>query len=1025
MSFSSRTTSLLNLSILLVGSALPRPAVADGPAPGKKWALIVGLNYKRSSYESAKIEEPNRSKVPALRNAVHDAEALAALLKKHYGYDENIVLLREEEATKERILDVVSDWSRPHDGLDEAPASPGPNDSVLVFFAGHGTRWSDLGAVRGPADGNGVVYPFNTQFQGATPRERTVVDIQRDIIEPLKKCRARHKLVIFDSCHAGEILANHVLLSRTDERQLTSDAIPSFQALVSCRAWQRASDGPDDHSPFSTVLLRALRMIPARHKDKDRITVTEIFEHMGPDLHDLLPETQFPKLGFLTRDEGEFCFFPEDLGELAKAFDAVTESKILRALTPGENGSWWFDETPWIMPSLRRFILEEVPVTLRSDVSEAISREKLSESVELAVAKLQTAGLSALKKKRLEHLERLFFNVDRLPARDLYQLLAADYEEMRRDRKQALDPEDLHFLAVLYHAANRPEAKRAYQEALEAYKGMSEKARKGANAPASSFIDMLWGLCHVDQGYFELTARDNPHAALLQFRQGRKKISDHLQGRVPPPFNIFVLCQEADAWHRLGMPGKAEHCLKMAHNLCNSYVPRQHPLRAYVLRQKAWAFMEQWKVADAENEFLASTAALTPGDFDGRITRLHNDHGLAMALRFRGDSRAAVQKYRAIGAAILNELFELRQDASHDRDPETMKSRWVERFVNTQERLADCNIFQFAEPAYLGDAVDDLRRALRACGYLPSTREAVARSAIQFKLCLALSLASPVQDLGLAQGFLEDAEKGDKTIQASALLFPSTLIPRLHHLLRAVHLPAADPGKAKALAELRQAIQALERKSHLSSSRDHLELLLFATKVLLEQINVEQDRFQAWNDAELMAGLCRRALQGGAAEVRPYLRPYYDAVFRTKVRINANHVRDLIDLHWEATQGSILRKRDGEHAILALYFLREQAWLILELPGGHGKALAAEFTRPELARAWRRAARSSCPAASGNRSGKPLPRFGPKIRKRPRIPRGRWRQTPSRSKCVGKSGRQAADLRPRRRSALSRLFRHF
>ncbi len=130
--------------------------------------------------------------------------------------------------------------------------------------------------------------------------------------------------------------------------------------------------------------------------------------------------------------------------------------------------------------------------------------------------------------------------------------------------------------------------------------------------------------------------------------------------------------------------------------------------------------------------------------------------------------------------------------------------------------------------------------------------------------------------------------------------------------------------------------------------RDQLEILLFATKVLLEHGN-EQNRFQNLEDSYLLLTFCRIALnpyqfedRRYATESTAYLRPYYDAVMRAKLDpINPpKHVLDLLEIQSEATTGTRYVKSDLAQPVLATYILDGECWLLLDLPQGESKAIS-------------------------------------------------------------------------------------
>ena len=87
-----------------------------------QWALIIGINKYHD--------------FPQLNYAVEDAKSMKTLLSTQYGFpDENILLLLDEDATKIKIEDAFYNLSE----------NAGPDDAVIVFFAGHGETEPALG----------------------------------------------------------------------------------------------------------------------------------------------------------------------------------------------------------------------------------------------------------------------------------------------------------------------------------------------------------------------------------------------------------------------------------------------------------------------------------------------------------------------------------------------------------------------------------------------------------------------------------------------------------------------------------------------------------------------------------------------------------------------------------------------------------------------------------------------------------------------------------------------------------------
>jgi hypothetical protein len=104
-------------------------------------------------------------------------------------------------------------------------------------------------------------------------------------------------------------------------------------------------------------------------------------------------------------------------------------------------------------------------------------------------------------------------------------------------------------------------------------------------------------------------------------------------------------------------------------------------------------------------------------------------------------------------------------------------------------------------------------------------------------------------------------------------------------------------------------------------------------------------------DAELLLYFCRLILpkSSNLAEQRyakqdssAYLRSYYDTVMRTKLRMKSKHVKDLLEVHWEATNGEFYTKPKQTAPVLAVYLFQDQCLLLLDIPGGVSRYYSLE-----------------------------------------------------------------------------------
>jgi len=77
-------------------------------------ALIIGIN----DYKDPKI--------PDLETALDDARSISEVLRERYGFQ--VKLLLDRKATKKAIYQALRDLA----------ASANPDDSVLIYYAGHG-----------------------------------------------------------------------------------------------------------------------------------------------------------------------------------------------------------------------------------------------------------------------------------------------------------------------------------------------------------------------------------------------------------------------------------------------------------------------------------------------------------------------------------------------------------------------------------------------------------------------------------------------------------------------------------------------------------------------------------------------------------------------------------------------------------------------------------------------------------------------------------------------------------------------
>ncbi len=238
----------------------------------KSWAIVVGIN----KYD----------KWPPLEYAVSDAQAVAKKLGE-IGFDEVIEIL-DKEATREHILTVLG---------SELPKNVGPEDRVLIFFAGHGQTESLL-------DGKeqGYIIPVDGDI---TNYFTTAISMQQ-VREISERIPAKHILYAMDACYSGQGFT----------RALGVDpAINGYiQKITSLRSVQMITAGGKEeqvaelqgHGIFTQYFLRGLEGEADRDND-GVVTASELGAYLMPQVSRASGNLQTPQYGRFD-GEGEMVF---------------------------------------------------------------------------------------------------------------------------------------------------------------------------------------------------------------------------------------------------------------------------------------------------------------------------------------------------------------------------------------------------------------------------------------------------------------------------------------------------------------------------------------------------------------------------------------------------------------------------------------------------------------------------------------------------------------------------------------------
>jgi uncharacterized caspase-like protein len=214
----------------------------------KARAVVIGVNEYTS--------------LPKLSGAIRDAEAVAEELRAR-GFE--VTLIKDGEATRQRIAGVLG---------DELPETVGPDDAVLVYFAGHGVS-------TGSGDtALGYIMPVDARRE--SPRTDGVS--MRELTAWFNDYPSKHVMFVADACYSGLVLSTRsVGLSpgvRDYLKQVTSKRVRL--ALVAGGAGEEALEA-NGHGLFTTYFLEALKGSADINKD-GVITSDEVAAYVKPQV---------------------------------------------------------------------------------------------------------------------------------------------------------------------------------------------------------------------------------------------------------------------------------------------------------------------------------------------------------------------------------------------------------------------------------------------------------------------------------------------------------------------------------------------------------------------------------------------------------------------------------------------------------------------------------------------------------------------------------------------------------------------
>lgn len=857
MTISPKSLFVLVLATLICpGRPTPADTKLGNPADAlkyrKQWAIIIGIDYEsRDDVRAAGVSE--------LQNAETDAKAVADVLTEKFGYNatendprQTLFLRLGPQASKEEIDSLLGNR------LLKDPETVTRDDSVLVYFAGHGNR------VQHDSQSEYLIFPSTVKsLPGKGIDDSSCISIA-SVLARLGYCQARHKLLVLDSCNSGEVFNIQPTVRSAAQYDLDRDLFQKdvLQTITAAAGNQRAPDGKE-HSPFTQAMLDALQGQTIKKQVFGGSALYSTISDQVPKIAEQwqLAVSSTPRGGNLTGD-GEFYFFR--LGDPATDAPIDLGPRLVLLTLPGLRGKWWFEETPWLTPRVRTqpAVQAGIPVSVTTMKPLPDGSAPFPSAPSGIAAMVDVPDVYRMLR---EPVAQYMAGQPRQEKLILGALLDLPSKELDNDTVARLlelfdTCSDPHLKAAVHHRFNREDTKQLYLAAIDAYEKDSSPTR-GLDPDKAGLARLCWS----DYGrYLAVAGYLEEAGAALRNARG-----DAPSEEAPVLFFIDNLLLEARVQARLGEWQAADETLARAEKLADEQLPSEHPLRAAIHDRAGWNAMDRWQLDESRRRFQAAAEIrqkLPRPDLDTRIAVFHDRHGMAMVDRFKGRNTQARSDYSGLADDVAKEL---------SRAQSNYESQLVyTRLINTLERLADS--YLFASPPDPYTAHDTLDRAIDLCRHIAPQIEFKTRGRQMCKQAMALALADEPGEAAATLSRVKGSEYeklvGKQTVDIDFFWDLASGVTKLK--------AEGDPG-ALSLRELLRQLVATSREQ--AFAREQLEAMLFAGQLLLEH-EMTPGKPQPptlSSDAELLMEIIPDSFVN--TDNLPYLRPYFDTALQAKL----------------------------------------------------------------------------------------------------------------------------------------------
>jgi tRNA A-37 threonylcarbamoyl transferase component Bud32 len=482
---------------------------------------------------------------------------------------------------------------------------------------------------------------------------------------------------------------------------------------------------------------------------------------------------------------------------------------------PSLRGWWWFDEIPGLLPSIRQSWVHRVladaldePVgdddpLARFPVDELHALAQSDDVGELDVHLRQWCkDFASGDRQMITWVGRL--NSASADRAEYQRQLVETLREVETAAREQPSAAMFHLQALLNHklALNAQVNQRRdfwgmcdtlYSDAQKAYKREAREATTNSMKIASQIMERL---CLSDATVrYEDRGQWQDNALILESMLSTASDSD---SSTAPSVHERVYCG--------GRLGEAR-ALRMAFDEAAAAfaeaesrlpaLPDNHPLRARFFEFRAWHFVDRGdSTTQAIADFDRANQIRIPAaqtDWPQRVFKFHNMHGIGVAWHWEGRYAEAKQQLGQVVGELADEIARVEQEIQQSK---TLKYRQyrvnlIERYVNSNERYADCYLFgdrdfKRAAELYTQGVKFAEDRGLDSSLLLPTTAPLQLRAAIAYRM--AEGLDSPPSP--------QAREVWEQSQARAAQLDPE--LRGKHHLLTlcAAALQASTPSDA-------------------------------------------------------------------------------------------------------------------------------------------------------------------------------------------------------------------------------------